>query len=143
MRRLIIHGSNLGGWALPIGFGAIVFALVVTELLKPIETLRSLFTWLGLAVFLALVLIGAELAARRNFVEVSDDHIRWSFMQPPERGDEHLADLVDVEVWPKTGAQLLFKTRKTVVSLADFPRWRINRLVETLRGLGAQGVEKD
>lgn len=140
--RAVIHGSNLGGWALPVGFAGIAIALAATELLKPIRTTRSLFVYLGLATFLALVLIGAELLARRNVVEVAEDHVRWSFLQPPEHGDEPLTDLVGVVVWPQSGAELVFKKGKTMVSLADFPRWRVNRLVETLRSQGATVTRK-
>lgn len=134
--RVVIHGALLDGWATPIGLAAIAIALLVTEVLKPIRTSHSLFTWLGLAGFLALVIIGAELMSRRNVVEVVGTRIRWSFVQPPERGDEPLADLQRVEVWPSTGAQLIFKNRRTMVCLADFPRRRINRLVDALRQLG-------
>lgn len=128
----------LGGWALPGGLVLIAFGLAVTELLEPIRTLRSLFIWLGLAIFLALVLVGAELVARRNFVELAGDRIRWSFLTPPEHGDKPLADLVQVEVEAEGDARLVFKKGPTMVSTDVFRRRSVIRLVEALR---AQGVE--
>lgn len=140
-RRVVIHGAMLDGWVTPLGLLGIGIALLVTELLKPIKTGRSLFTWLALAAFLALVLIASELAWRRNVVELAGGRIRWSFRQPPERGDEPLENLQRVEVYAWSGARLIFKKGPVMVSLSDFPRRRVNRLVSALRDVGTPVTE--
>jgi len=82
----------------------------------------------------------AEAISRRNVVQVSGDRIRWSFRQPPDKGDQALSNLRKVEVFP-SGARLVFEQGMVFASRAEFRRGDIKRFVEGLRGLGAQVVD--
>ena len=102
--------------------------------------------WIGpAALTMWVILIGGAVVAmfvveaisRRNVVEVTGDRIRWSFRQPPDKGDQPMSSLQKVEVFP-SGARLVFEQGLVFASRADFRRRDIKRLVEGLRGLGAQ-----
>jgi len=140
---VVIRGSTMGGFGTPVLLATIVVAAVITGLLSPITTSRrSLFLWLFLIGALSAAVVAFELVSRRNFVEVGGDRVRWFFRQPPEKGDEPLANLQWVELFPAAGARLVFRDRMAMVSLSDFPRRRVNRLVDRLRSLGVQVNDK-
>lgn len=136
---VVIRGSTMGGYGTPVGLAAIAVAAVMTGLLSPITTSRrSLFLWLFLVGALVVSVLAFELVSRRNFVKVGGDRVRWLFRQPPDKGDEPLANLQRVELFHAAGARLVFKDRMAMVGLSDFPRRRVNRLVDRLRDLGVQ-----
>ena len=83
-----------------------------------------------------VTIFALEMISRRNFVEVVGGRIRWFFRQPPERGDEPLASLQKVEVFPYAG-RVVFMDGGFVAGRDVFRRRDMNRLVETLRDLGA------
>jgi hypothetical protein len=93
--------------------------------------------WLILMGVVVGTIFVAEAISRRNVVEVSGDRVRWSFRQPPDKGDQPLSSLQKVEVFP-SGARLVFEQGLVFASRVDFRRRDIKSLVEGLRGLGAQ-----
>jgi hypothetical protein len=137
-RGVVIHGSSIGGYGVP---GMLAFLGVmgtVTAVLDKIWVQPSaLVAWLILIGAALAILIFVEAVNRRNVVEVKGDRIRWSFRQPPEKGDELLSHLQRVEVFP-SGARLVFMDRPVFASRAEFRRRDINELVEALRRRGAQ-----
>ena len=137
-RGLVIHGSSIGGYGVP---GMLAFLGVmgtVTAVLDKIWVRRSaLVVWLILIGAALAMLIVVEAVNRRNVVEVKGDRIRWSFRQPPEKGDEPLSHLQRVELLP-SGARLVFMERPVFASQTAFRRRDIKRLVEGLRRLGAE-----
>jgi hypothetical protein len=97
----------------------------------------ALTVWMFLVGVAVITILGVEVVNRRNVVEVSRDRVRWSLRQPPDQGDLPLSDLKRVEISP-SGARLVFQDGLVFASRADFTRHDIKRLVEGLRGLGAQ-----
>jgi hypothetical protein len=137
-RDLVIHGSSLGGYGVP---GMLAFLGVLgtfAAVLDQIWARRSaLVVWLILIGAALAILILVEAVNRRNVVEVKGDRIRWSFRQPPDNGDQPLSALSRVEVFP-SGARLVFDGGPVFASRAMFTPRDIRRLVDGLRGLGAQ-----
>ncbi len=132
----MIHGSSLGGAGLPgmLAFVGVIGAInaVLTRIwVRP----AALTVWLILIGGAVLAILFVEAVCRRNIVVVGRNGIRWSFRAPPEKGDEPLSNLQRVEVF-SSATRLVFKDRLAAVSRADFRRRDINRLVETMRGLG-------
>ena len=135
--RTVIHGSYLGGYGLP-GMLAFVGVLgAIAALGSQIWARRSaLVVWLVVFGGAVITIFVLELISRRNFVEVDGGRIRWFFRQPPEQGDEPLASLQKVEVFP-SAVRVVFMDGGFVAGRDDFRRSDLNRLVETLRDLGA------
>ncbi len=136
-RPVVIHGSFLGGNGLP---GMLAFVGVIGGINAVLTRIwvrpAALTVWLILIGGALATILFVEAVCRRNIVAVGRNRIRWSFRQPPEKGDEPLSNLQRVEVF-SSATRLVFKDRLTAISRADFRRPDINRLVETLRGLGA------
>ena len=137
-RRLVIHGSFMGGYGLPgllafVGIIGVIQAVLNRIWARP----AALVVWLILIGGAVVVILVAEGISRRNVREVSGGRIRWSFRQPPEQGDQALSSLQKVEVF-SSAARLVFEDSLVVASRAVFRRRDINRLVEALRELGAQ-----
>jgi hypothetical protein len=137
-RRFVIHGSTMGGYGLP-GMLAFVGALGAIEAVLTRIWARpaALTLWLIIVGGAVLTILFVEAVNRRNVVEVSGDRIRWSFRQPPVRGDHPLSDLRKVEVF-SSGACLEFDEGRVCATRDMFRRREINRLIEALRQLGAQ-----
>lgn len=138
-RRVVIHGSNMGGYGTPGLLVVVAIVAVVTAALSPIRTNRtSLGVWLFLIVAFLAAIVWMELTSRRNVVEVAGGRVRWSFRQPPEKGDEPLTNLQKVNLFPSSGAQLVFPHKVAMVSRSDFTRGAVSRLVDALREGGTQ-----
>lgn len=92
-------------------------------------------------VFIAGTIVASQVIVRRTFVEVSSDGVRWFYRVPRQQGEEPLANLIKVERYA-SGAFLFFNggAGRVAVSRSDFSNSEINRVVETLRGLGARVV---
>jgi len=73
-------------------------------------------------------------------VEVNGERIRWSFRQPPDRGDEPVANLRSVTIYPASGALLEFAggNDRVMLGVGDFRTRDIIRVVEARRGLGVR-----
>src|SRR5712692_311690 len=136
-RPLVIHGSYMGGYGLP-GTLALVGVLgAIAAVLSRIWARPAALTlWLILMGVAVGTIFVAEAISRRNVVEVRGDRIRWSFRQPPVKGDQPVSSLQKVEVFP-SGARLVFEASMVFASRAEFRRSDIERLVEGLRQLGA------
>ena len=134
----MIRGTTLSGYGLP---GLLAFVLIVAgaqALLTQIwERPEALTIWLILVGGLVGMIFVVEAVNRRNVVEVSGDHIRWSLRQPPDKGDQPISNIRRVEVSP-LGASLVFDGHEVVARRVDFRRGDFARLVETLRGMGVQ-----
>lgn len=133
-----MRGSYLGGYGLPgmlafIGVIGAIEAVLTRIWIRP----AALMLWVILIGGALVAMFVVEAISRRNMVEVSDDRIRWSFRQPPDKGDRPLSSLQKVEVFP-SGARLVLQDRQVFASRAVFRRRDIKRFVEGLRGLGAQ-----
>jgi len=137
-RRLVIHGSTLGGYGLP---GLLAFVGVlggINAVLTRIWARPAARTLWPIIVGGAVIsILFVEAVNRRNILEVSGDRIRWSFRQPPVKGDQPLSGLRKVEVFP-SGACLEFEVGRVCATRDMFRRRDITRLVEALRQLGAQ-----
>ena len=137
-RDLVIHGSSMGGYGLP---GMLAFLGVLGTLAAVLDQIwvrrSALVVWLILIGVALATLVLVEAVNRRNVLEVKGDRIRWSFRQPSEKGAEPLSALRRVEVFP-SGARLVFDRGMVFASRAMFTPRDIRRLVNGLRGLGAE-----
>ncbi len=137
-RRLVIHGSTLGGYGLP---GMLAFVGVLGGINAVLTRIwarpAALTLWLIIVGGAVLTILFVEAVNRRNIVEVSGDRIRWSFRQPPVKGDQPLSGLRKVEVF-SSGACLEFEEGRVCATRDMFRRRDINRLIEALRQLAAQ-----
>ena len=127
----------MGGYGLPgmlafVGVIAAIEAILTRIWARP----SALAVWIVIVGGALVGIFFMEAISRRNVVEVADERIRWSFRQPPEKGDEPISHLQRVEVLP-SGARLVFMDGLVFASRAQFRRRDIRRLVEGLRGLGA------
>ena len=137
-RRLVIHGSTLGGYGLP---GLLAFVGVlggINAVLTRIWARPAARTlWLIIVGGAVISILFMEAVNRRNILEVSGDRIRWSFRQPPVKGDQPMSGLRKVEVF-SSGACLEFEAGRVCATRDMFRRRDITRLIEVLRQLGAQ-----
>jgi hypothetical protein len=128
----------MGGYGLPGGLAVVGLLGGINAVLARIwASQTALMVWLIVVGGAVLAIFFAEAVNRRNVVEVTGDRVRWSFRQPPATGDQPLSSLRKVEVFP-SGARLVFEEGMVFASRAVFRRSDIKRLVEGLRGLGAQ-----
>jgi hypothetical protein len=132
-RRVVIHGTMLGGYPLVLIAAAVGVLTPVSIWLYPAETLRWLIS--AGAILIGLVIMVAIL--RRTFVEIHAERIRWFFRQPQSRGDEPVGNLRLVTLYPESGALLEFADgQRLMIGIGDFRNRDIIRVVEMVRGLG-------
>jgi hypothetical protein len=138
--RVVIRGDQLGGYGLYVSAGVIVVGAPLTALLSRVWHSRSsLLLWVIFWVVMAGALVAMQVIVRRTFVEVTRDRVRWFFRQPRQQGEEPLTNLIRIETYP-SAAVLFFNggTGRIAVGRPDFSSREINRVVETLRGLGVR-----
>jgi hypothetical protein len=132
-RRVVIHGTMLGGYPLvliPVALGVLTS---VSIWIYPAELVRWLIS--ASVILMALVIWVAIL--RRTFVEIHGERIRWFFRQPQDAGDESVGNLRLVTLYPESGALLEFADgRRLMIGIVDFRNRDIIRVAESLRGLG-------
>jgi hypothetical protein len=135
-RRIVIRGTQLGGYPFVLILVALPVLLTISIWLYP----RELARWLISAGVLFIADLVLEAIGRRTFVEVKGERIRWSFRQPPTRGDEPIGNLRGVTIYPTSGALLEFAggSGRVVLGSDDFRIRDITRVVEALRGLGVR-----
>jgi hypothetical protein len=138
--RVVIRGDQLGGYGLYFSICLIVVGAPLTALLSRVWASRaSLLLWVIFWILIAGTIVASQVIVRRTFVEVSSDGVRWFFRVPRQHGEEPLANLISVERYA-SGALVFFNggAGRVAVSRSDFSNSEINRVVETLRGLGAR-----
>lgn len=135
-RRVVIHGTQLGGYPFVLILVALLIITPISIWLYPADLPR----WVVASALLLIADVGSEAIARRTFVEVDGVRIRWFFRQPSRRGgDEPVGNLRSVTIYPDSGALLEFAgdADRVMVGVVDFRIRDITRVVEALRGLGA------
>jgi len=132
-RRVVIHGTMLGGYPFVLMAVALVVLTPVSIWLYPADRVR----WLISAGFILMGLVFVVAILRRTFVEIYGERIRWFFRQPRSTGDEAVGNLRLVTLYPESGALLEFAGgQRLVIGIVEFRNRDIIRVVETLRGLG-------
>ena len=139
-RRVVIR--SFGGYLLP---GTIIFECLLLAVGAFISlhwhySLGGFWVMSGLAFVSSLVFMAIT---SRTFIDVDGYRVRWSFRQPPEQGDKPLSDLLRVEVFPGSGARLVFRNGLCMAGIDDF-RWdQINHLTKALGEMGGQVTQMD
>lgn len=134
-RRIVIR--SFGGYVLPGSYVGVCLLLALGGFISITWHysiakfyIMSGFVLVSFVVFLAIT--------SRTFIEIDKDRVRWAFRQPPDRGDKPLSELLRVEVYPGSGALLLFRNGRIMAGIDEF-RWdQINGLT---RALGEMGVQ--
>ena len=131
---VVIRGTQLGGYPFVLILVGLLILTPISIWLWPADDAR----WLISAGVIACADVAAEMIARRTFVKVDGNRIRWSFRAPPDKGEEPVGNLRSVTIYPQ-GALLEFAAgSRLMVGINDFRNRDTMRVVEALRGLGVR-----
>src|SRR5229473_3201561 len=103
-RRVVIHGTMLGGYPFVLMAVALVVLTPVSIWLCPADLVR----WLISAGFILIGLVFLLAILRRTFVEIYGERIRWFFRQAQGPGEEAVGNLRLVTLYSESGALLEF-----------------------------------